>query len=209
MTDKNSFKSTKNNPIFGNSNMDQCNYAFKTLATIICLICFFANNFIILKQFISGKTIIASNFKAEEPLFLPAILICNFSAYKEIEVPTIDLDHYFNNTFRLSTALGSITLVDIEGQGNNDEAVLYNKTYRSENIKIESIYTYFRGHCYKFQFKKKVITFLYCLVIYQYHLYKPLFDYIKSLFSKLIFVSNKNKMEMFHLNILGQGTRPN
>ena len=155
MSDKCSVESTQRNPQFNHLNMDQiCNYVIKTLATIICLICFFANNYVILKQFISGKTIIASNYKLEEPLFFPAILICNFSAYKESEMPTIDLDDYVKNTFKLSDALDSITL------GDGDEDVLYNKTYRSENMKIESIYTYFRGHCFKFYLNKKVMTLL-------------------------------------------------
>ena len=136
--------------------MDKCNYVVNTLATLICLIGFFANNFVILKQFVTGKTFIASSFKAEEPLLFPAIVMCNFSAYKELEIQKIDLDDYFRNTFKLSDALESITFYV-----NDLEVVLYNKTYRSESITIESIHTYYRGRCYKFHLKNKVITLFY------------------------------------------------
>ena len=126
-------------------------YIIKFVAAVICFILFFANSFLIFEEFLSGKTILASNNKPEKSLYFPIIIICNLSAYKYSEMATLELNDYLNNTFVIEDVLESITLGDAR-----NPVQIYNKTYRSEILSISSLYTYYRGHCYKFIYNAKV-----------------------------------------------------
>ena len=126
-------------------------YIMKFAAAVICFILFFANSFLIFEEFLSGKTILASNNKPEKSLYFPIIIICNLSAYKYSEMATLELNDYLNNTFVIEDVLESITLGDAR-----NPVQIYNKTYRSEILSISSLYTYYRGHCYKFIYNEKV-----------------------------------------------------
>ena len=167
MTDNDSIKTTQRSVLLAHPDMDKCSYFVKALATITCLVCFFANNFVILQQFISRKTILASHYRMEKELYFPSIVVCNFSAYKKSEMTTMDLDDYLENTFNLFDTLDLVSIRFF----NNSENVLYNETHHSEDLKIESIYTFFRGRCYKFQYNKKVIIVLYNILLDRNFLY--------------------------------------
>lgn len=130
--------------------------ALKTLTAIICLIGFFANNFAILKQFASGKTILSINLKESEALYLPAIVICNFSAYIESKRASVGVDDYLNNTLKLSNILLSVTFDD-----KYEKNPLYPKRKISDNLTVESVYSYYRGHCYLVRYSRMVRKLFY------------------------------------------------
>ena len=139
--------------------MEKSSCLIKTIVAVACLACFFANNFVLFKQFASNKQVTVSNYKPQERLILPVIVICNGSAYKNQKVSTVDLEVYLNNTFKLSDAVVSIT--SGEGIGvlsiSDNEKALYNSTYKDKLIHIDSFFTYYRGHCYSVEYKKPVI----------------------------------------------------
>ena len=139
--------------------MEKWSYLIKTIAAVTCLACFFANNFVLFKQFASHKTVTASSYINQKKLLLPVIIICNGSAFKNPKVSTVDLDDYLNNTFKITDALVSIT--SGEGSGvlspSDDQRSLYNSTYKDKNIHIDQFFTYYRGHCYSVEYKTPVM----------------------------------------------------
>ena len=128
------------------------NYVLKFLATCACLILFFANSFLIFEEFLSGKTILASNYVEEKKLYFPIMIICSYSPYMESEMITVALSGYLNNTLKIEDVLESISM------GRTFSSPIYNNTHHSEILRISPIYTYYRGQCYAFKYKKKVRT---------------------------------------------------
>ena len=138
--------------------MEKWSTLLKSIAAVTCLACFFANNFVIFKQFASHKTVTGSHYKLDKELLLPVIIICNGSGFKNPKVSTVDLDDYLNNTFELSDVL--ISIISGEGVGvmsPSDDEHLYNSTYKDNLIHIDSFLTYYRGRCYSVEYKKPVI----------------------------------------------------
>ena len=154
MNKENKVKSTENVLTMESLPRSKWDIFVKVVATIICLILFFANSFFIFKQVISGKTIILSDFNSEEERILfPLIVICNYSAYKNSKFETLSLDEYRRNTLDIEDVLEEVYL----GFSDSDNISYLNiSTNRSENLRIRPISTYFRGRCYGYQFRKKV-----------------------------------------------------
>ena len=138
--------------------MEKWGYMIKTFVAAVCLGLFFANNFVLIKEFASQRTIVATNYVERDLLHLPSITVCNASAYKKSRVPTVDLEYYLNNTFQLSNSLISIVSGSSGGAvGTSDEdEILYNLTYKAPYIHIKSLYSYYRGHCYQIMYTRRV-----------------------------------------------------
>jgi len=129
------------------------NYVIKFLATSACLIFFFANSYLIFEEFASGKTILASKFMEKQSVYFPIMIICSYSPYRESEMATLALSDYLNNTLKIEDILESISVGDARSS-----SLIYNNTYHSEILGVSPIYTYYRGICYAFKYKKKVST---------------------------------------------------
>ena len=163
MADKRIINSGQNNVLWEKIGMEKCSCLIKTIAVITCLALFFVNNFVIFQQFASRKSVTAMNYKYQPTLLLPVIIICNGSAYKNPRMSSVDLEYYLNNTFKLFDALDSITSGEEGGSSGqpDEELVLYNSTYKSKFIHIDSIFTYYRGHCYSVKYRNKVMSNIY------------------------------------------------
>ena len=138
---------------------EKSSLAIKSCAALICVALFIANSYVIFKQFASHNTILAAKYIEEETLRFPTLIICNASAYKNPKFPDFRLDSYLNNTIALSDFLIAITQPDKNGEAGviENEVILYNNTYSSVNITIEAIRSYYRGNCFKVEYRKKVI----------------------------------------------------
>ena len=141
------------------STSEKSSLAIKSCAALICVALFIANSYVIFKQFASHNTILAAKFVEEDKLRFPTLIICNASAYKNPKFPDFRLDSYLNNTIALSDFLITITQPDKNGEAGiiENEVILYNSTYCSDNITIEAIRSEYRGNCFKVEYKKKVI----------------------------------------------------
>ena len=141
------------------STSEKSTLAIKLCAALICVALFIANSYVIFKQFASHNTILAAKFVEEDTLRFPTLIICNASAYKNPKFPDFRLDSYLNNTIALSDFLIAITQPDKNGEAGviENEKMLYNSTYSSVNITIEAIRSYYRGNCFKVEYRKKVI----------------------------------------------------
>ena len=153
MNRENKVDSIENIPVTESASTSKWDKFIKIVATLICLILFFANSFLIFKQCISGKTIILSDFNMEkERILFPLIVICNYSAYKNSEIDTLSLDEYRSNTLNIDDILDEVYL------GFSDNITSLNiSTLRSEHLSISPIFTYFRGRCYGYRFRKEVV----------------------------------------------------
>ena len=146
---------------------EKSSLAIKSSAAFICVALFIANSYVIFKQFASHNTILAANYIVEDTLKFPTLIICNASAYKNPEFPDFRLGSYLNNTIALSDFLIAITQPDKNKEAGcmENEVILYNNTYSSNNITVEAIRSYYRGNCFKVEYIKKVI------LISEYHLH--------------------------------------
>ena len=133
---------------------DDFTFILKSLVVIICLGLFFANSYAIFTKFTSKNTIIASNTIHESRLLLPAIVLCNGSGYKNPQLSNVDYKEYINNTVELSDLL--IAVYSYYGNSHQNPSILYNLTYKSQEINVDPILTYIRGRCYKFTYARQV-----------------------------------------------------
>ena len=125
----------------------------KIVATIICLILFFANSFVIFQQCISGKTIVFSDFNFEQDkIHFPLIVICNYSSYKNTELTRLSANDYRRNTLDIEMILDSVTLGYL-----SNYTYLMNDTFHSTSLSVWPISTFYRGRCYSYKFQKKVV----------------------------------------------------
>ena len=144
---------------FPKSTSEKSSLAIKSCAALICVALFIANSYVIFKQFASHNTILAAKYIEEETLRFPTLIFCNASAYKNPKFPDFRLDSYLNNTIALSDFLIAITQPDKNGEAGviENEEILYNSTHSSVNITIEAIRSYYRGNCFKVEYRKEVI----------------------------------------------------
>ena len=138
--------------------MDKSTWIIKSLAALICLILFVINNYVLFLQFAERQTVASTNVEWRPTEIFPNIIICNSSAFKNNRMSSIDMKSYLNNTFELSEALISIDLgnEDNEIGSSNHDATLWNSTYISNDVILDSVTTYYRAHCYKFKYKLPV-----------------------------------------------------
>ena len=67
MKDETDIEATESIPSKETCKNRKCDQFVRIVATIVCLILFFANSFVIFKQCISGKTIVFSDFNEKAP----------------------------------------------------------------------------------------------------------------------------------------------
>ena len=138
--------------------MDKTTWVIKSIAALICLILFVINNYVLFLQFAERQTVASTNVEWKPTEMFPNIIICNSSAYKNYRMSSIDMKSYLNNTFEISEALISIDLGNENNEiGSSDhDATLWNSSYISNDVILDSVITYYRGHCYKFKYKLPV-----------------------------------------------------
>ena len=149
---------------------------FKVLKilTIIVLIGLFVwNSTIVFKYFIAAKKVTSSEDQTNEALVPPAIFVCREVAFTDDMKDMAKLDDFFDNTLYLNytiyNAENDISELSNHGIKNEptvvtSEEVIVNasQSVYETHFKLEYVYSYSRGLCYKFLFLKKVNMQLHC-----------------------------------------------
>ena len=117
----------------------------KLITFIACAIGFLEISWHLLMDFLSGSTIVSSNYikmNPDETLLSPTILICNQTGFKSSEINT-DLEDYLNNTIDADDLF-----VDMGFVNQNYMPLIMDK--------IRPIYTPYKGRCFIFEPSIKV-----------------------------------------------------
>ena len=147
--------------------------SFKVLkiVTVIMLIGLFIwNSIIVFKYFIAAKKVTSGEDISNESLVPPALFVCREVAFTDAMKDMANLDDFFDNTLNLSYELQGANVFNLKNNGvkNTPKIEIYeylNTTYvllnasesdYSTDFKIEHVYSYSRGLCYKFLFLRKV-----------------------------------------------------
>ena len=135
-----------------------CIKSLKVSITILCLIGFCFNSFMIFKQFVGSETVTSQKIQENSELYLPSITLCGPSGFKRAVAKYSDLEHenYLNNTVNLEDML--IHARDI--YNNHIEAkFVKDKVYENSKIwKLTTTYSAYRGRCYTMEYRKKVFS---------------------------------------------------
>ena len=121
----------------------------KLITFIACAIGFLEISWHLLMDFLSGSTIVSSNYikmNPNETLLSPSILICNQTGFKSSQIST-NLEDYLNNTIEYGDLFVDFGFM--------------NQNYVPRTIdKIRPIYTPYKGRCFVFEPSIKVSSFL-------------------------------------------------
>ena len=125
----------------------QLNYCkvLKIITTVILVVLFMANSWLIFEYYISSKEVTSSSVKLNYvgKQTMPAIIICREVAFSNVKKNMSKLKDYKENTLSL-----------------NYEVLDYNQDYLAKNatdLEIEHIYSFSRGLCEVLKYKPKVI----------------------------------------------------
>ena len=120
------------------------------------------NSLIVFKYFIVGKKVTSYEDKSSAVLLPPTIFICRRNAFtKEKYMKT--LNDFLENTINLNYSVYSMGngYMSLKNHGSNDAPTVEtdNETIVNAShsiyeghFNIEHVYSFSRGHCYKFQF---------------------------------------------------------
>lgn len=124
----------------------KCLTVFKRLALLLSLGLFLFTSIQTLLDFISGKTVVISQIKkTPDGLYqLPHFMICNKTAYKSPQVNNLEMETFLQNTLDLQDFFHAIQKPFL----GSSEKIDY---------KIEPIYAPFRGRCYLFNIKERML----------------------------------------------------
>ena len=86
-------------------------------------------------------------------LKLPAIIICRELAFSDDTKDMSKLEEYLDNTLDLNYTIYNQESVFLDNHGARNDTFLDSN---STDFKIEYVYSYSNGLCYKFQFLKEV-----------------------------------------------------
>ena len=125
---------------------------------------------IVFKYFIAAKKVTSGEDISNESLVPPALFVCREVAFTDAMKDMANLDDFFDNTLNLSYELQGANVFNLKNNGvkNTPKIEIYeylNTTYvllnasesdYSTDFKIEHVYSYSRGLCYKFLFLRKV-----------------------------------------------------
>ena len=133
-----------------------CMKTLKVTITILCLVGFCFNSFIIFKQFVGNETLTSHKIEQNLELFLPSITLCGPSGFKRAvkKYSDLELDNYLNNTVDLKDML-----IIFHDEDNNyiDAKSVEGIIYNSSNIwKVTTTSSAYRGRCYTIEYMKKV-----------------------------------------------------
>ena len=150
-------------------------FAVLKIVTVIILIGLFIwNSIIVFKYFIAGKRVTSGEDKSNEALVPPALFVCREVAFTDDMQDMAKLDDFFDNTLHLyyefsgkGTNVSSLKnngvkngpKVGIYEYGNGSYSLKYVNASASDyanDFKVEYVYSYSRGLCYKFLFLRKV-----------------------------------------------------
>ena len=124
----------------------------KYAATILCMIGFVANSFMIFKQFIEHKTITSQDVQKNAYLFLPSVTICGLSGFKDKmdEYDDLELDNYHQKTLDLEEILIGITYP-------HGHSIILQEMYKNAMLwKITTTYSPFKGRCHTINYGQEV-----------------------------------------------------
>ena len=131
--------------------------SLKMTIMLLCLVGFFFNSFIIFKRFIGNETVTSMKIQENKELYLPSITLCGFSGFKRIvnRYSDLKLENYVNNTIDLNEML--ITAFDNEENNIDPKDALEPNSNKSSIWKVITTYSLYRGRCYTFEYRKKVL----------------------------------------------------
>ena len=130
---------------------------------------FVCNSIVIFQHFIARKKVSSSEDIPNEALIPPAIFICRELAFTDEMAPMAKLDDFLNNTLNLNYSMyikSNDILMLLSNNGvkknpmiqigrNPTNANAPRSAYESY-LRIEYVYSFSRGLCYKFLFLSKV-----------------------------------------------------
>ena len=139
-----------------------CMRTLKIMITLLCLIGFCFNSYIIFKQFVGNETLTSHKIEENFDLYLPSITLCGPSGFKTAveKYSDLELEYYLNNTVDLKDMLINVYDRDnnyieakfVEGKISNVD--------KSDIWKITTTYSAYRGRCYTIEYRKKVRYYL-------------------------------------------------
>ena len=124
----------------------------KCATSILCMIGFVANSFMIFKQFIEHKTVTTQDIQQNMYLFLPSMTICSLSGFKDKmdEYDDLELENYFKKTLALEEILVGVT----DTFGNT---TVLQELYENPTLwKITTTYSPFKGRCHTIKYNQEV-----------------------------------------------------
>ena len=145
-------------------------FSFKVVKifTIFLLLGFFIwNSIVVFQNFISGKKVTSNEDKTNESLMPPAILVCRELAFTDPMKDIAELEDFLDNTLHLNYSMFN-SRQDVVALFNhgvkdkptvdtlNDTIINATQSIYENHFKVEYIYSYSHGLCYKFLFLKKV-----------------------------------------------------
>ena len=136
----------------------------------IIAVCFFVGNSIVIFQhFIERKKVTSSEDIPNEALVPPAIFVCRELAFTDEMAPMAKLDDFLNNTLNLNYSMyikGNDILMLLSNNGvkqnptikigRNPAIANAPRSLYESYLRIEYVYSFSRGLCYKFLFLSKV-----------------------------------------------------
>ena len=138
----------------------------KIITVIVLFVLFIWNSVIVFKYFIAGKKVTSSEDKTSDALIPPALFICREVAFTNDTKDMAELDNFLNNTLYLYYGMYDDYNALYANGSRNDPTFIGDKTYLigvnatksvyEDSFKVEYVYSYSRGLCYKFMFLKKV-----------------------------------------------------
>ena len=133
-----------------------CLKTLKVTITLLCLIGFCFNSFIIFKQFVGSETVTSHKIEENSELYLPSITLCGPSGFKSAveKYSDLELENYLNNTVDLRDML----IVAYDRDNNNlDAKFVEGKINKKSKIwKLTTTCSAYRGRCYTIEYRKKV-----------------------------------------------------
>ena len=141
-----------------NETESTCMRTLRIMITLLCLIGFCFNSYIIFKQFVGNETVTSHKIEENFDLYLPSITLCGPSGFKTAveKYSDLELEYYLNNTVDLKDML-----INVYDRDNNYiEAKFFegkiSNINKSKIWKITTTYSAYRGRCYTIEYRKKV-----------------------------------------------------
>ena len=136
------------------------------IITVIVLIGLFAlNSAIVFNYFIAEKKVTSSEDQTNDALVPPEIFICREVAFTDDMKEMAELDDFFNNTLHLNYSLGDAEFNYLTNNGVKNDPTLItisetivnaSRSVYEDRFKVEHVYSYSRGLCYKFLYLREV-----------------------------------------------------
>ena len=148
----------------------------KIVTVIILIGLFIWNSIVVFKYFIAAKKVTSGEDKSNDALVPPALFVCREVAFTDDMKDMAKLDDFIDNTLHLSYEFSgkgtNVSSLKNDGVKNEPKVGIYeyiNGSYSLnyvnasesdyvDDFKVEHVYSYSRGLCYKFLFIRKVNT---------------------------------------------------